>query len=120
VRLRGDWEGWLKFFLRGIHEVSEDAAATARAVLRLREQDRRRVVQEFGANPLALALLDLLFQQPLLNLGVVSERLECVFSTASKLVDRFVDLGLLRETTGRQRDRRYQYDAYLQLFGATD
>jgi Fic family protein len=37
IRTYGDWEGWLKFFLRGIFEVSQSATATARSILNLRE-----------------------------------------------------------------------------------
>ena len=33
-----------------------------------------------------------------------------------KLIDRFQDLGLLREITGRKRDRVFSYEPYLDLF----
>ena len=120
IRTRGDWEGWLGFFLRGVREVSEAAAATIHAILRLREEARQTLSAQLGANPNALRLLDRLFERPVVNINLVAEWLECTYPTASALVAQFVELGLLRETTGRQRDRRYQYDAYLQLFGATD
>ena len=38
IRLSGDWEGWIRFFLRGVFEVSQAASATARKILELREQ----------------------------------------------------------------------------------
>ena len=30
IRMDGDWEGWIKFFLRGVAEVSVEATKTAR------------------------------------------------------------------------------------------
>ncbi|HEX7039872.1 MAG TPA: Fic family protein, partial [Trueperaceae bacterium] len=43
VRDAGDWEGWLAFFLRGVAEVSREAAQTAAAILRVREDCRARI-----------------------------------------------------------------------------
>ena len=43
VRTDGDWEGWLKFFLKGVHDVSQSATETARQIADLREEHRRRV-----------------------------------------------------------------------------
>ena len=37
IRLDGDWEGWLKFFLKGIKEVSEEAANSASKIIVLKE-----------------------------------------------------------------------------------
>ena len=41
----GDWEGWLKFFLRGVRDVSREATETARGIISLREEHRQLVVQ---------------------------------------------------------------------------
>src|SRR5208337_73349 len=41
IRNDGDWEGWLKFFVRGVYEVSQEATETARQILGLREEHRR-------------------------------------------------------------------------------
>jgi Fic family protein len=41
IRTDGEWEGWLKFFVRGVYEVSREATETARNILRLKEKHRR-------------------------------------------------------------------------------
>ena len=112
VRLSGDWEGWIKFFLQGVFEVSQAATATARNILELREQHRQRVKVP--------ALLDYLFEQPLVSIHLVQNRLGCGYPTASKYVEQFVEQGILRETTGYLRNRRYRYDPYLSLFESSD
>src|SRR5581483_4764134 len=48
VRDRGDWEGWLAFFLRGVAEVSIEAAETARKILELRERHRKSITEHLG------------------------------------------------------------------------
>jgi len=112
IRRSGDWEGWIKFFLRGVFEVSQAASTTARKILELRESNRQRVKVQ--------PLLDYLFVQPLVSIPMIQKRLGCGFPTASKYVDQFVEEGLLRELTGFQRNRRYRFDPYLALFEATD
>ncbi|APW61123.1 Fic family protein [Paludisphaera borealis] len=112
IRQSGDWEGWIKFFLRGVFEVSQAATETARKILALREEHRQRVKHQ--------ALLDYLFEQPLVSIHMVQQRLGCGFPTAGKYVEQFAEAGILRETTGFQRNRRYRYDPYLSLFESPD
>jgi Fic family protein len=116
IRNEGNWEGWLKFFLRGIYEVSQAATVTARAILSLREGHRQVIAQKMGGSAAGLRLLDFLFEQPLISVRLVEQHLQCSYVTASKLVEQFVELDLLCETTGWQRNRRYRYEPYLALF----
>jgi Fic family protein len=74
------------------------------------------IASELGGNALALPLLDFLFEQPLVTISTVERKLKCVYVTASKLVEHFVRLGLLKEITGHRRNRRYRYEPYLALF----
>ena len=116
VRTDGDWEGWLAFFLRGVAEVAAGAVRTARAVLALREEHRQLVVDKGASTAAALTLLERLFETPIVTARVVERRLACSYATAHRLVRRFVEWGLLQETTGQQRNRRYRYQPYLALF----
>src|SRR5438128_656896 len=116
IRTEGNWEGWLKFFLRGVFEVSQAATTTARAILDLREAHRQAITQKAGGSANGLILLDYLFEQPMTMVRLVERQLHCAYATAGKLVDQLVDLGLLRETTGGQRNRVFRYEPYLALF----
>jgi Fic family protein len=116
VRNDGDWEAWIKFFLRGVYETSESATATARDILALREAHRERIGREYTGSAYGLRLLDYLYERPLLTIGMARKELGCAYTTASNLIERFAGLGILVETTGRQRNRRYSYRPYLDLF----
>jgi len=61
-------------------------------------------------------LLDLLFQQPLINVNLVKDVLDLNYLPANRLVNQFEQAGLLEEITGGQRNRRYRYNSYLDLF----
>ena len=115
VREDGDWEGWLRFFLRGVAETAEEATTTARAIVHL-QGEHRALLQERGLGVNGLRLLDLLFQRPLVNIKLLEEKLGVVYMTANKLVDQFVALGLLTEITGGRRNRIFRYTPYWHLF----
>src|SRR5580700_3697986 len=121
IRNDGDWEGWLKFFLRGVHQVGQEAADTARNILRIREEHRQLLNQKLSkdklaATPYDFVFLEYLFQQPIVTVRLAEQHLNCAFVTANKVVERFVNLGLLEEMTGFQRNRRFRYAPYLALF----
>lgn len=74
------------------------------------------IAQKIGGSNYGLRLLDLLFEQPIVNVRLVENYLQCAYVTASKIVDQFMDLGLLHEVTGWQRNRLYRYEPYPALF----
>jgi len=116
VRVSGHWEEWLKFFLRGVAEVSQDATRTARKILDLRETSRQNIAKSLNNSTAGLELLDVLFQSPLLSVKSATKGLGCSYVKANNLVLQFAKLGLLEETTGWQRNRRFRFKAYLDLF----
>jgi Fic family protein len=115
IRERGDWEGWLTFFLRAVVETAVEAAQTAQSVLNLREQ-HRAALQTVNAGPRSYRLLDLLFEHPIVNVHLIEQSLSISYATANKLVDQFCGLQILEETTGWRRNRRYRYTPYVLLF----
>jgi len=115
IRNSGDWESWLRFFLTGVAQTAEEATATARAILDLREEHRHRV-QEQTAGVNGLRLLDLLFERPLVHVNLVKDSLGISFVTANRLVEQLESLGVLDEITGRKRDRIFSYTPYVALF----
>lgn len=115
IRRGGDWEGWLRLFLRGVGETAEEATTTARAILLLREQ-HQALLRQHQSSRYSGSLLDLLFERPHVNVNLIQDQLGVTYRTAAKLVDRFVELGLLEEITGGQRNRRFRYSPYLALF----
>ena len=114
VRDNGDWEGWIKFFLRGVIEVSSESATTVRDILALRSE-HSELVQAAIRSGNALRLLDYLYDRPIVTVSDVAEHLALTFNGANILVSKFGDLGLLREMTGGTRRRRFAYDPYISL-----
>ncbi len=117
VRDGGDWESWIEFFLRGVREVSNQATATAREIVNLRERHRALVSQRLGRGAhKGLVLLEDLYLHPVVSVNDVARVTNLTFASANELVKNFVGLEILREYTGRPRDRSFAYMPYLTLF----
>ncbi len=79
-------------------------------------ESHRTVIQREQVGTNVLELLDLLFQQPLVNANLVQHRLGIAYNTANRLLNQFEKLGLVNEITGERRNRRYAYAPYIALF----
>lgn len=115
VRANGDWEGWIKFFLKGICEVSDEAISSARQINILREECRKKLIFEETANHKSgFVLFDSLFTRPITTKQYVKELLGVTLQTATYYIDHFIKLGILQDyTPERKRKKRYVFSEYL-------
>jgi Fic family protein len=103
VRVSGDWEAWLDFFLTGVKTTADQAVNAARRIMALLEADRRKI--ESLGRPAASVLRVFQHAQtsPILSIG------------GAAAVEHMRRLGLLREITGKQRKRLFVYEPYLAI-----
>lgn len=117
VRAEGDYEGWVRFFLRGVRAVALDGVATTRRIQQLRDEHRALVTAAVPNSPTGLVLLDYLFAAPYVNAASVAKTIGRTPPVANQLLGTFERLGLLREITGLARNRVFRYEPYLAVFG---
>jgi Fic family protein len=115
VREKGDWEGWLRFFLIGVESVASDAAAAAEALFHLSVGDRKKVAELGRAAPSALKAFDLLQSRILVSNTSLVEDSGMTWPTAQAALERLETLGIAREITGLKRDRLYVYGKQLEI-----
>lgn len=119
TRDNGDWESWLKFFLRGVAEVSNQATQTSRDIVALREAHRHLIAENFGNHAgKAMRLLERLYERPTVTVNNVRDLLDISFPNANHLVEKFVDSQMLFEVTGQARNRVFMYTPYTSLFSS--
>ena len=117
TRDRGAWEEWLIFFLKGVIAVSNEATQTARRILSLRETHRNEITDRFGRTAgNGHRVLEHLFEHPIISVQQVQARIGTTYPAANQLVERLMEIGVLREFTGHTRNRRFRYDPYIRLF----
>jgi len=113
VRKNGDWEGWMKFFLRGVEQTGLEAGETGKKVVAFRD-GAVRTASSLGSNE--LKLLEFLFGHPLTDIQTAQRQLGVSYNTAAGAIMRLEKAGLLKETTGAKRNRIFRFAAYLDLF----
>jgi Fic family protein len=115
VRLKGDWEQWLQFFLEGVVTTAEQASSTAKRILDLFERDRRQIENIGRGAGSALQVHQLIRKKPIFSINHLSTQLELSRPTVSTAIKTLNTLGIVEELTGRQRDRIFVYRDYLNI-----
>lgn len=116
VRVSNDLLHWVKFFLSAIIETAGKGKQTFESILALRHEVD---TQAFGYGKRAenmQTLLKHLYRRPAVTAGQASEILEVSHQSASALLNKMVEDGILDEITGYQRNRVFMFTRYLQLF----
>ena len=106
-----------RVFLEAVAEVAEEATATARHIVELRERHRALIQRELGRTTASgLKVLESLYSRPIVSVNDVLELTGTSFAAANELVKRLAALGIVGEITGYARNRRFRYDEYVRIF----
>ncbi|HEY6072352.1 MAG TPA: Fic family protein, partial [Anaerolineales bacterium] len=104
VSQRGKWEEWLRFFLRGVTVQSQDGVFRMTRLQGIRT--RLEELVQTDRNPRRMsAVIDYIFSRPILNVGQLKTALDLPYMAAKRYVDKLVEAGVLKETTGFARNR---------------
>lgn len=117
VRASNDLGHWLKFFLTAVIETAEKGKQTFQSILALRNELESKMVTLGRRAENARALLLELYKKPAVSVNDVAGLLGLTHRAANGLVAQFVELGILEEITGYQRNRMFVFRKYLALFG---
>ena len=106
VSQKGDWKAWLTFFLNGVREQSEDALLTIQKLLDLQSEYRKLATGRKIPN-IVSRLIDYLFANPIISISALSKTWEITYSTVQRGVNHLIEKGILKEITGRERNRLF-------------
>lgn len=115
IRVNGDWEAWLEFFIEGVRITAEDGIRTARRLTETFERDRARIEQAGRRAGSALRAHEALKQRPTLSIARIAEQTGLSIPAASSAVGLLLQLGIVREMTGRRRGRVFGYAEYIDI-----
>jgi Fic family protein len=106
VSMKGEWKAWIQYFLKAVETQSQETILRANRLLALQAEYRDRV-QTARSSALLSRLVDLLFESPVISVPFLSERFDITQRAAQQNVDKLIASGILREITGRSRNRMY-------------
>ncbi len=117
VRTEGDWEAWLAFFATGVHETANAAVTTAYALRELAQADRERLKLGGRAVSSALRVHEALLARPINTIARLADETGLSVPTVTSALSAMIEVGLVREITGRRRGRVFSYGPYLEAMG---
>ena len=115
VRTDGAWEDWLAFFLDGVASTAQEAADTAEQTLKLFAKDRLKIETLGRASDSALRVHSLMQSNPYLRIRNAAKSLKLTVPTVTSALNHLVKLGIVKEVSGKQRDRLFAYTRYINI-----
>ena len=106
VSRAGDWSSWIRYFLESVIISAEEAMGLVKALDDLRAAMHSQL-QSARSSALLIKLADSLFERPATSIGAAGKLLEVTSASASAIITKLVNVGMLTEITGRTRDRVY-------------
>lgn len=116
VRTHNDLKQWLKFFLEGVRQTSENSIQTFRRIIVIRQQCEEKILGLGKKTKNAQFFLRYLYSKPITDAQDVATALSISATTALRLIEDFIKLGILKEVTGNRRNRIFIFEEYLRLF----
>ena len=115
VRIKGNYEQWVKFFLRAVYECAQDGIKSIDKLTDLHIQNLI-VVESMGRiKNTAIKLFAYLERNPIIDINKTAQDLGLSFNSVSNCVNRFVETGILIPRNGARRNRTFVYASYLDI-----
>jgi Fic family protein len=115
VRVKGDWEAWLDFFLTGVKETADQAASAARRIVALFEEHQEQIEKLGRPAASVLRVFQHMQRNPIVSIPAAAQKIGISAPTVAKSLEHMRRLGILREITGRERHRLFVYEPYLAI-----
>ena len=112
VRSKGNYEQWIKFFLRGIIETCNDGIATIESINSLIKSDEEKLVKKSETTS---KVFNYIKEHPIISIGVTATALGLSYNGVANAVKKMVAVGILHETTTKARDRIFEYSNYINI-----
>jgi len=113
VRLQGDWEAWLAFFLEGVRVTADGAFSTAMRLTEMFRDNKSRISSLGRAANSALRVHEALMAMPIRSIPEVGRESGLSYPGAAAGMDRLIELGIAAEVPGHRRGRIFVYAQYL-------
>lgn len=93
---RGDWDGWIRFFLGAVIEQARDNTAKAKMILALYEQMKQKV-PEITRSQYAIQAIDALFDRPIFSFSSFAASSQIPSPSAKRMIAALKEGGIIRE-----------------------
>jgi Fic family protein len=117
VRTDGVWEEWLQFFLEGVESTARQASETAFQLREIFREDSQRIQEQAKSAATSLRIHSYLQAKPVASIGSIAAGVSKTVTTVGAVLENLQQLGIVKESTGRRRNRIFIYQRCLDLIG---
>lgn len=118
VRETGNYEQWIKFFVKGIYFSAKSAIETAEKLIKIREKNKEIILNNNynkRTNETIMKVMNFLENQPIINISKTAQKLNLAYNTIFSVVKKLEDLKILKLLKKQDRNKVYIYKEYLDV-----
>ena len=115
VRLKGNYEQWIKFFLEAVYDSAKDAVETIDKLTSLHDNYCLKIAGLGRRAKNAMRVFEYLESNPIIEIQKTARELDIAFNTMSSIVKDLISIGVLEQTSTQSRNRTFAYKEYLEI-----
>lgn len=116
VRFKGRYEEWLKFFLRGIIEMASSSIESIDKITKLISNNKMKINSITSKNKAILFnAMNYIYRHPYFDSSDLIEELKISKPTASSIIKKLLELGIISPTSSKQRYVTYKCNEYISI-----
>ena len=115
VRLKGNYEQWVKFFLEAVYESAKDAVETIDKLTALHDKNCAKISNLGRRAKNGMRVFEYLESNPIIEIKKTSQELDIAFNTISSVIKDLINIGVLEQTSTQSRNRTFAYKEYLEI-----
>ncbi|MEM9400246.1 MAG: Fic family protein [Verrucomicrobiota bacterium] len=115
VRITGDWENWIQFFLDGVAETANQATLTAQSVISLFKSNQSLIEKSGKATTSLLSIHNYLQNHPITSSKSIKEACHVSLPTVLRSLQTLEKMNIVKEITNKERHKVFVYQEYLTL-----
>ena len=112
---KSDWERWLDFFAEAVKTAAAEGLSALVKLDALLRRDRLSLAILGRASKSASLVYETMLRHPIVSANTLREKTKMSDATVNAALRNLQRLGIVEETTGRQRDRLFRYRQYMEL-----
>lgn len=115
VRLKGNYEQWIKFFLEAVYESTKDAVLNIDKLTALHDKNCAKIAKLGRRAKNGMRVFEYLESNPIIEIKKTSQELDIAFNTISSVIKNLINIGVLEQTSNQSRNRTFAYKEYLEI-----
>lgn len=116
VRFKGRYEEWLKFFLRGIIEMASSSIESIDKITKLISNNKMKINSITSKNKeILFDAMNYIYRHPYFDSSDLIEELKISKPTASSIIKKLLELGIISPTSSKQRYVTYKCNEYISI-----